>query len=365
MSQKQKFLHNKKKPTAPEGGWVPAYKTVENHYFKYLVDALDVGRILPTEQAAEVYNKHQYLWPINPYKFTPFFKAAIAFMSSASDDESSLLSSLPSLASNNPSTQSLLPNTIFGNNREEPPESKSEHEFSQSQPTKTTGHHTMGADSMIDDPRQCATFDSAGRLLHAVPLLPNPTKTTHRQVHFDYLPVDNGNGTVAIYLDAPTSWLGKNMAVVRSHSCDRTVMLTSKVSERASYGAAQSMLTSGSHNFVRGSKVIENVTLNPQDVTVVSLVAKIKEVYGAESHGFSAATNFMVIKLDKPIKKTVPRQIKMSGNVTVTGCATEIAKKKNSKKNHWNVLVVVEYEDSDFGNFNIEETDGDTEDEDM
>lgn len=55
----------------------------------------------------------------------------------------------------------------------------------------------------------------------------------------------------------------------------------------------------------------------------------------------------------------------MSGNVTVTGCATEIAKKKNSKKNHWNVLVVVEYEDSDFGNFNIEETDGDTEDEDM
>ena len=73
MSQKQKFHHNNNKPNPPEGGWTPAYANLHSSYFKYIVQALQEGRILATEEPAEVYNKNPYLWPINPYKFTLFF----------------------------------------------------------------------------------------------------------------------------------------------------------------------------------------------------------------------------------------------------------------------------------------------------
>ena len=77
MSQKQKFHHNNNKPTPPEGGWTPAYANLHSGYFKYIVHALQEGRILATDEPAEVYNKNPYLWRINPYKFTHFFNKAI------------------------------------------------------------------------------------------------------------------------------------------------------------------------------------------------------------------------------------------------------------------------------------------------
>jgi len=94
MSQKQRFHHNKLKPTPPEGGWAPAYTNLSNRFFSYLVNALKEGRISPSEDPAEVYNKNPFLWPIHPYKFTHFFRKASAASASASmstllDDEES------------------------------------------------------------------------------------------------------------------------------------------------------------------------------------------------------------------------------------------------------------------------------------
>jgi len=115
------------------------YTNLHNSYFKYLVGALREGRILPTDEPAEDYNKNPYLWPIHPYKFTCLFERASTLMSTLSENEYTLLLSLPSLASQiNPSTQSSLPDTIFSNNREQPPEPESKHEFSQSQPAIPT-----------------------------------------------------------------------------------------------------------------------------------------------------------------------------------------------------------------------------------
>ena len=121
MSQKQKFHHNNNKPTPPEEGWTPAYANLQSGYFKYIVQALQEGRILATDEPAEVYNKNPYLWRINPYKFTHFFNKAITLMSTLSHDDYTLLLSLPSASRTNPSTQSSLPDTIFGNNREQSP----------------------------------------------------------------------------------------------------------------------------------------------------------------------------------------------------------------------------------------------------
>ena len=73
MSQKQKFHHYNNKPTPPKGGWTPVYANLHSSYFKYIVHALQEGRILATDEPAEVYNKNPYLWLINPYKFTLFF----------------------------------------------------------------------------------------------------------------------------------------------------------------------------------------------------------------------------------------------------------------------------------------------------
>ena len=74
MSQKQKFHHNNNTPTPPAEGWAPAYANLDNPLFKSLVADLDEGRILSTEKAAKVYSKNPYLWPINPHRFTHFFK---------------------------------------------------------------------------------------------------------------------------------------------------------------------------------------------------------------------------------------------------------------------------------------------------
>ena len=88
MSQKQRFYHNNNNPTPPEGGWAPAYANLSSSYFKYLVEALRDGCILPTDESAEVYRKNPYLRPINPYKFTCFFERAMTLMSMSSDNES-------------------------------------------------------------------------------------------------------------------------------------------------------------------------------------------------------------------------------------------------------------------------------------
>ena len=62
-------------------------------------------------------------------------------MSTLSENEYTLLLSLPSLASQiNPSTQSSLPDTIFGNNREQSPKHESDHEFEFSQSQRPPPH---------------------------------------------------------------------------------------------------------------------------------------------------------------------------------------------------------------------------------
>ena len=78
----------------PLDRWAPAYTNLNNGRFKYLVGALQEGRILPTDEPAEVYSKNPYLWPIHPYKFTCFFEQAVTLMSTLSDDKYTLILSL-------------------------------------------------------------------------------------------------------------------------------------------------------------------------------------------------------------------------------------------------------------------------------
>jgi hypothetical protein len=142
MSQKQIFHHNNKKPTPPDGGWTPAYTKLSNRFFSYLVSAIKEGRISPSDEPAEVYNKTPFLWSINPYKFSCFFRKSSAASAGASmstllsdDKESTILLSRLSLGAlqNNLSQSSLPSDTILRKSCEQPPESK--HMFSQSHPT--------------------------------------------------------------------------------------------------------------------------------------------------------------------------------------------------------------------------------------
>ncbi len=73
-SQKQVFFHKNNIPTPPDGGWKPAYTKLSNRFFSYLVRAIKEGTILSSDDPAKVYNNTPYLWSINPYKFSHFFK---------------------------------------------------------------------------------------------------------------------------------------------------------------------------------------------------------------------------------------------------------------------------------------------------
>jgi hypothetical protein len=89
-------------------------------------------------------------------------------MSTLSDDEYTLLLSLPSLASQilNPSTQSLQ-DTILGNDCEQPPDS--DHEFSQSQPTIPAS--AVLASLLESIPAKMSTqFNVSGRPIAGTPM---------------------------------------------------------------------------------------------------------------------------------------------------------------------------------------------------
>ena len=182
MSQKQKFHHNNNTP--PEEGWTPAYANLQSGYFKYIVQALQEGRILATDEPAEVYNKNPYLWRINPYKFTHFFNKAITLMSTLSHDDYTLLLSLPSASRTNPSTQSSLPDTIFGNNREQSPEPESDHEFEFSQSQRATPTPAVLA-SLESVPAKMSTqFNSGGRPIAGTPMVSiSSYLQAHQQMH--------------------------------------------------------------------------------------------------------------------------------------------------------------------------------------
>ena len=171
------------------------YANLNSSYFKYIVHALQEGRILATDEPAEVYNKNPYLWRINPYKFTRFFNKAITLMSTLSHDDYALLLSLPLTSRTNPSTQSSLPDTIFGNNREQSPEPESDHEFEFSQSQRATPTPAVLA-SLESVPAKMSTqFNSGGRPIAGTPMASiSSNLQAHQQMHLPGVLMQLTNG---------------------------------------------------------------------------------------------------------------------------------------------------------------------------
>ena len=240
----------------PLDRWAPAYINLNNGRFKYLVGALQEGRILPADEPAEVYSKNPYLWPIHPYKFTYFFERAITLMSTLSDDEYTLILSLPSLASQiNPFTQSSLPDTIFGNNREQSTKPESEHEFSQSQPAIPTPAVLASLESV---PATMSTkFNVSGRPNAGTPMaLISSYLQAHQQMHLPGVLVPLTNGRFQFKIVQLHGMTSKNTYMYPGKSNHKQWFIFYILEKRANSAEAARKLKKGDHNIMPNGKVL-------------------------------------------------------------------------------------------------------------
>jgi hypothetical protein len=257
MSQKQKFHHNNNTPTPPAEGWAAAYANLDNPLFNSLVADLNEGHILPTEKAVKVYNKNPYLWPINPYRFTRFFERAITCMST--DEESTFFSSLPSspLALQiNLSKESTVPGTILGSNRNREQSPKSEHKFSQSQPSNPASAFPASRKSL--PPKRMSTqFSESGRPVAGTPMASMSSyHESHQQMHLPGVLVPLTNGRYQFKIVPLLGMTSKNTYMYPSQNDHRLWFIFYRLDKRADPAEAARKLTKGGHHIMSNGKVI-------------------------------------------------------------------------------------------------------------
>jgi hypothetical protein len=293
MSQKQRFHHNNLKPTPPEGGWAPAYTNLNNQFFSYLVNALKEGHISPSDEAAEVYNKNPFLWPIHPYKFTHFFQKASAASASASmstlldDKESTIFLSQSSLAllQSDLSRSSLPPDTILGKSCEQPPESK--HKFSQSQ-----SHPTIPRSAVP----MCGTqFNASGSPVTGTPMA---SIESFRQAH--QIPLTNGRFQFKIVpLHSMTS---NNTYMYQSQSDHKLWFIYYMLEKRANPVEVARKLTKGDHNIVSNGKVLyPNLKISKVSELVTTTRSHIMDVHGQNPKGVTTSCFYMIVEFEEPM----------------------------------------------------------------
>jgi len=167
-------------------------------------------------------------------------------MATLSDDEYTLLLSLPSLASQtNPSTQSSLPDTIFGNNRAQPPKSK--HEFFQSQPA-----------SLESVPTTTSTkINVSGRPIAGTPMASiSSYLQAHQQMHLPGVLVPLTNGRFQFKIIPLHAMTSKNTCMYPSEIDHKVWFVFYMLEKRAISAEAARKLTKGEHNIMSNGKVM-------------------------------------------------------------------------------------------------------------
>ena len=303
MSQKQKFHHNNNTPTPPAEGWAAAYANLDNPLFNSLVADLNEGHILPTETAVKVYNKNPYLWPINPYRFTRFFERAITCMST--DEESTFFSSLPSspLALQiNLSKESTVPGTILGSNHNREQSPKSEHKFSQSQPSNPASAFLASRKSL--PPKRMSTqFSESGRPVAGTPMASMSSyHESHQQMHLSGVLVPLTNGRYQFKIVPLLGITSKNTYMYPSQNDHRLWFIFYRLDKRADPAEAARKLTKGGHHIMSNGKVIyPRFKIGKNSELVAATRNHIMELHGPNPKGVTTSCFYMIVEFEEPM----------------------------------------------------------------
>ena len=177
-------------------------------------------------------------------------------MPTLSDDDYTLVLSLLSLASQiNPSTQSSLPDTIFGNNREQSPKPESEHEFSQFQPAIPTPAVLASLQSV--PATMSSKFNVSGRPIAGTPIASVSSHLqAHQQMHLPGVLVPLTNGRFQFKIVPLHDMTSKNAYMYPSKIDHKLWFVLYMLERRASSAEAARKLTKGDDYIMSNGKMM-------------------------------------------------------------------------------------------------------------
>jgi hypothetical protein len=224
-------------------------------------------------------------------------------MSTLSHDDYTLLLSLPSASRTNPSKQSSLPDTIFGNNREQSPKPESDHEFKFSQSQRATPTPAVLA-SLESVPAKMSTqFNSGGRPIAGTPMASiSSYLKAHQQMHLPGVLMQLTNGRFQFKVVPLHGMTSKNTYMYPSESNHKKWFIFYMLDKRASSAEAARKLTKGDHNIMSNGKVLySKFKISKNSELAATTRNHIMEVHGPNPKGTTTSCYYMIVEFEEPM----------------------------------------------------------------